>query len=102
MVGSGWTPIYMAKKKMTLEALAAEIDRHQAWLAKRPGAGGRLERRRAQHVGSLVARRVSEVLDGMPAEVLRAPLASLYEAVVRRLAEHDDRAAEVNRRRRSS
>jgi LAO/AO transport system kinase len=86
----------------SIEALAAEIDRHQAWLANRPGASGRLERRRAQHVGSLVARRVSEVLDELPTEVLRAPLASLYEAVVRRLAEHDEGAAEVGRRRRGS
>jgi LAO/AO transport system kinase len=70
-----------------IEALAAEIDRHQAWLANRPGAGGRLESRHAQHVGSLVARRVGEVLEELPPEVLREPLASLYETVMRRLVE---------------
>jgi LAO/AO transport system kinase len=68
-----------------IEALAAEIDRHRAWLANRPGAADRLESRRAQHVGSLVARRVSEVLEELPPEVLREPLASLYETVMRRL-----------------
>jgi LAO/AO transport system kinase len=99
----GWAPPIVATSindAASIDALAAEIDRHQAWLANRPGAGGRLERRRAQHVGSLVARRVSEVLDELPADVLRAPLASLYEAVVRRLAAQDDGAADVNRRRR--
>jgi LAO/AO transport system kinase len=86
----GWTPpIVMTSlnDSGSIEALASEIDRHQAWLASRPGIAGRLESRRAQHVGSLVARRVGEVLEEMPAEVLRAPLATLYEMVVRRLAE---------------
>ena len=86
----GWVPpIVMTslKDSASVEALALEIDRHQAWLANRPGVAGRLESRRAQHVGSLVARRVSEVLEELPAEVLSAPLATLYEMVVRRLAE---------------
>jgi putative protein kinase ArgK-like GTPase of G3E family len=86
----GWTPPIVPTSlndPASIEALAAEIDRHQAWLANRPGTAGRLESRRAQHVGSLVARRVSEVLEELPAEVLREPLASLYETVMRRLAE---------------
>jgi LAO/AO transport system kinase len=86
----GWTPpIVMTSlnDSGSIESLASEIDRHQAWLASRPDIAGRLESRRAQHVGSLVARRVGEVLEEMPAEVLRAPLATLYEMVVRRLAE---------------
>ena len=85
-----WTPpivLTSLNDSASIEALAAEIDRHQAWLASRPGAVGRLESRRAHHVGSLVARRVSEVLEELPAEALREPLASLYETVVRRLAE---------------
>jgi LAO/AO transport system kinase len=103
--GEGWIPPIVPTSlndPASIEALAAEIDRHQAWLAKRPGAGGRLERRRARHVGSLVARRVSEVIDELPAEVLREPLAALYDVVVRRLAEHDENAAELGSRRRSS
>lgn len=86
----GWMPpIVMTSLNDSagVEALATEIDRHQAWLASRPGVVGRLESRRAQHVGSLVARRVSEVLEELPAEALRAPLATLYEMVVRDLAE---------------
>jgi LAO/AO transport system kinase len=85
-----WTPpivLTSLNDPASIGALAAEIDRHQAWLSNRPGAAGRLERRRAQHVGSLVARRVSEVLDELPPEALREPLAALYETVVRRLAE---------------
>jgi LAO/AO transport system kinase len=86
----GWVPpIVMTSLNdaASVEALASEIDRHQAWLTSRPGVAGRLESRRAQHVGSLVARRVGEVLEELPAEVLRAPIATLYETVVRRLAE---------------
>jgi LAO/AO transport system kinase len=86
----GWTPpivMTSVNDAASIEALALEIDRHQAWLASKPGVAGRLESRRAQHVGSLVSRRVGEVLEEMPAEVLGAPLATLYEMVVRRLAE---------------
>ena len=86
----GWVPpIVMTSlnDSASVEALALEIDRHQAWLASRPGVAGRLESRRAQHVGSLVARRVGEVLEELPAEILSAPIAALYEIVVRRLAE---------------
>lgn len=87
---SGWTPPIVSTSvndPASIEALAAAIDSHQAWLADRPGAAGRLETRRAQHVGSLLARRVGEVLDDLPPEVLRQPLAAIYETVARRLVE---------------
>jgi len=85
-----WTPPIVPTSlhdPPSIEALAAEIDRHQAWLTSRPGVAGRLESRHAQHVGSLVARRVSEVLEALPPEVLREPIASLYQTVVRNLVE---------------
>jgi LAO/AO transport system kinase len=86
---AGWTPPIVQtsiRDGASVATLASEIDRHQAWLAGRAGATGRLEARRAQHVASLVARRVAEVLERTSPEDLRQPLAGLYEAVVERLA----------------
>lgn len=86
---SGWTPPIVKtsiRDSASVAALAEEIDRHQAWLAGRAGAKGRLEARRAQHVASLVARRVAEVLERTSPEDLRRPLAGLYESVIRHLA----------------
>ncbi len=69
-------------------ALAEAIDHHQAWLAANRDVGKRrLERRRAQHVRSLITRRVTEVLEELPSELLHLPLPSLYEAVAQRLIE---------------
>jgi len=85
----GWNPPIVSTSvndAAGVAALGAEIDRHQAWLAARPDAAARLASRLAQHVASLVARRVAEVLDDMPAQELRASLASTYESVLRRLA----------------
>lgn len=88
--GDGWLPPIVStsvQDPASVAALAEAIDRHQAWLAGRQDVGKRLEKRRAQHVESLVVRRVAEVLDQLPVELLHAPLASLYEAVVGRLTE---------------
>ncbi len=85
-----WTPPIVATSSgdpSSIDALDAAIDHHQAWLTETKGPGGVLEARRAHHVGSLIARRASEILDDLPAEALRAPLASLYATVTRRLAE---------------
>jgi LAO/AO transport system kinase len=85
-----WTPPIVATSSSdpsSIEALDAAIERHQAWLADTKGPNGVLEARRAHHVGSLIARRVSEIVDDLPAEALRAPVAALYEAVAGRLAD---------------
>ncbi len=85
-----WQPPILStsvQDQTSVAALAEAIDRHQAWLAGLQDDGKRLERRRAQHVGSLVARRVAEVLEELPVELLHLPLAPLYEAVVERLIE---------------
>jgi LAO/AO transport system kinase len=88
--GGGWLPSIVStsvQDPTSIAALAEAVDRHQAWLASRQDVCKRLEKRRAQHVGSLVARRVAEVLEELPTELLHLPLASLYEAVVQRLSE---------------
>ena len=103
--GQGWQPPIVStsvQDRTSVAALGDAIDRHQAWLAGLRDADARLERRRAQHVGSLVARRVTEVLDEMPAELLHLPLASLYEAVVQRLLDAKPSSGiERDHRRRS-
>ena len=86
---AGWVPPIIQtciRDAGSIAALASEVDRHQAWIAGRAGATGRLEARRAQHVASLVARRVAEVLERTSPETLRQPLAGLYGSVVDRLA----------------
>jgi LAO/AO transport system kinase len=88
--GEGWQPPIVSTSVQdgaSVAALAEAIDRHQAWLAGRQDVPKRLEKRRAQHVGSLVARRIAEVLEEMPSELLHLPLASLYDMLVRRLTE---------------
>lgn len=85
----GWTPpivITSVRDPASVEGLARQIDRHQEWLARAGGAARSLERRRARHVGSLIARRVDEIVDTLSPDMLRAPLAALYEAVARQLA----------------
>jgi LAO/AO transport system kinase len=88
-VDAGWTPVIVEtsiRDAASVAALSAEIDRHQAWIVGRPGATGLPEARRAQHVASLVARRVAEVLEQAAPQDLRQPLAELYAAVIGRLA----------------
>ena len=88
--GGGWTPpilLTSIKDPSTVAGLSIEIDRHQAWLDQgTASAAHRLERRRARHVGSLIARRVGEIIAQLPPEALAAPLASLYAAVAREIA----------------
>lgn len=89
-VAEGWLPPIVStavQDPESVAALAKAIDRHQAWLAGHQDVRKRLEKRRAQHVESLVVRRVAEVLNELPVEFLHEPLASLYEAVVKRLTE---------------
>jgi LAO/AO transport system kinase len=100
-----WQPPILStsvQDQTSVAALSETVDRHQVWLAGLQDVGKRLERRRAQHVGSLVARRVAEVLQELPADVLHLPLASLYEAVVERLIEtRPSRGVEKDHRSRA-
>lgn len=85
-----WTPSIVqtsTRDAASIERLSAEIDRHQAWLAERQGATGKLEGRRAHHVSSLIIRRVGEVLQDLNAEDFRKPLGAIYDEVVRRLGD---------------
>jgi LAO/AO transport system kinase len=73
----------------SVSGLAAEIDRHQAWAMRTGRWTAARGAWRTHHVGSLLSRRVSEVLSALPHEVLQQPVGTLYRTVVRRLAESD-------------
>ena len=73
----------------SFRTLGAEIDRHQDWARQ----SGRLERARIDwrihHVGSLLSRRLGEVLRGLPHQALQLPIGALYDAVVQRIVQQD-------------
>lgn len=66
--------------------LSHEIDRHQAWMADTGGLDARLAERRMHHVGSLLSRRIGEVMSELTRSTLQGPIPDLYDAVVERLA----------------
>jgi LAO/AO transport system kinase len=75
------------RNPQSIDVLGAEIDRHQTWLHDVAGASSVTNGRKAHHVGSLVTRRVGEILAGLPAEALNQPVALLYDTIVANLAE---------------
>jgi LAO/AO transport system kinase len=84
-----WTPPIItttAANAASIRALSAEIDRHQAWLDRAMGREAVLRGRKAHHVSSLVARRVSEIIDELRPDALGASVGVLYRTVVTRLA----------------
>jgi LAO/AO transport system kinase len=84
----GWTPLILltsASNDASIEGLDTAINRHQAWMQANAGAESVQTRRRGYHIGSLIARRVSEVLRELPPEALRRPLTDLYDTVVQEL-----------------
>lgn len=88
----GWqAPIVLCSlgEDRGIERLAAEIDRHQAWRAQSPRFEGARDAAKAQHVGSLLGRRVGEVLRALPPEALRQPIDALYRTVLKELADRD-------------
>jgi LAO/AO transport system kinase len=86
----GWTPpvvLTSMNEPASYATLAAEVDGHQAFLARTAEGRTLLGRRRAHHVGSLLARRIGEVIGDLPPDALGLPLPGLYDLVVRRLAQ---------------
>jgi LAO/AO transport system kinase len=79
-----------AKDAASIAALSSAIDQHQAWLHSVKGSRGVSNTRKAHHVGSLLARRVTEVLDALPPEDREQPLAQLYQTIVRHIADDLD------------
>ncbi len=84
----GWSvPVILvaAGDQDGIDRLSEAIDRHQAWLDRQERREAAMIERRAQHVGSLLARRTAEIIQLLPQEVLRQPLATAYAAVVQEL-----------------
>jgi LAO/AO transport system kinase len=71
----------------SVAALSVEIDRHQAWAMQTGILTAARGTRRALHVGSLLGRRVREVLSTLPADILQQPIEVIYRTVVQELAE---------------
>jgi LAO/AO transport system kinase len=86
----GWTPSILltsASDDASIEGLDTLINRHQVWMQDSAGAESVQIRRRGYHIGSLIARRVCEVLCELPPEALRQPLTNLYDTVVQELGQ---------------
>jgi GTPase len=87
--GEAWNvPVILAsaQDQTGIDELGAAIDRHQAWLEATGGHEFARRDRCIHHVGSLVARRTSEILRGLSTDELDRPVAELYGLVVRELA----------------
>ncbi len=112
----GWLPLFITHDDLwrtpivptsfndpaSIEALAAEFDRHEAWLVNRPRAAGRIEKppraaRRQPRCATRQRDAGGTASQGFPRA---ARLASRSGGASPRRAAHDDGAANVNRRRR--
>ena len=85
-----WTPpviLIAAGEEAGIAQLGDAIDGHLAWLDRQGRRDVAAGERRAQHVGSLVARRTAEIIGALPHEVLRQPLSAMYAAVVSQLVQ---------------
>jgi LAO/AO transport system kinase len=91
--GTDWMPPILPTSLAEPEAIArlgAAIDRHQAWIRETGRWASALERRRIHHVGSLVARRVGEVLHELPPQTLQQSMLDLFRTLVERLMDGCD------------
>jgi len=87
-VAGSWAPMIVptsVDNDESVDQLNAAIEKHRMWTKSSRTMSMVRARRRAYHVGSLVARRVSEVLDELSPEALTLPPAALYEMVILRL-----------------
>lgn len=85
---SGWTPTIVSTStgdNTSVAALAAEIDRHQAWLQESGLWAGRCGAWRTNHVASLLNRRIGEVLDNLAPAERTQPVGQLYATVLGRI-----------------
>ncbi len=90
VAGAGWRPPIVLSshgEDESMQKLAAEIDRHQAWTTVSERWEDARVLWRAQHVESLLSRRVGEVLRALPRDALKQPIDELYRAVLRELAD---------------
>ena len=92
VAADGWAPPIVSTSitdPASVSGLAAEIDRHQAW-ARRTGRWAASRGAwRTHHVGSLLSRRVGEVLAALSPADLQQPVGALYRTVVQRIAKLD-------------
>ncbi len=92
VAADGWEPPIVSTSLTdpgSVSGLAAEIDRHQAWAMETERWSAARGAWRTHHVGSLIGRRVCEVLRTLPPEALQQPIDALYRTVVRQLAGSD-------------
>ena len=83
-----WTPVIIATSsgdESSIGDLSAAINAHQRWLTEKSGGSGAGLRRRGYHIGSLISRRVAELMHALPPETLGQPLADLYRTVIKLL-----------------
>jgi LAO/AO transport system kinase len=92
LVPGGWALPIMSTSVGDAESVAglsSEIDRHQAWAMETERWSATRGAWRTHHVGSLINRRVCEVLRTLQPEALRQPIDTLYRTVVQELADSD-------------
>ena len=84
----GWTPPIVATAAgdgASVAALAAEIDRHQAWARDSGRWADSRGAWRANHVASLLTRRIGEVLGSLAPQERAQPVGALYATVLGRI-----------------
>ncbi len=92
VAADGWDPPIVSTSitdPASVQSLSDAIDRHQAWAKQTERWARARDARRTHHVGSLLNRRVSEVLRALPPELLQLPVGLLYDAVVRRMVQEE-------------
>lgn len=90
----GWVPPILSTSmtdKASILALSAAIDAHQEWARQSGQEAIARHKWRAHHVGSLLGRRVSEILRAMPPERFQDDLGTLYRRVLQEMSVCDPR-----------
>ncbi len=88
-VAGAWVPPILSttvNEAGSVASLSEAIDEHQNWAR---GSGRWAAARAAwlaHHVGSLLNRRIAEIVGDLPPDVLQQPVGTLYQTIVRQLA----------------